>query len=96
MSKSILEALYYGEINTGERFVAHSTESKELGRKIEAEKRYFIVKMSLDDVQRFEALEALYIQSGEEGRIALFSHGFKLGALIMMEILGGQDGNKNN
>lgn len=91
MSRSLFEALFYGRISTWERKVTLTPERKELERKIESEKRHFIEKMSLDDVQRFEKLENLYVQSSEENDVDVFSHGFIMGSLIMLEVLAGRD-----
>lgn len=91
MSKSIFEALFFGKISIWEREVTVSPERREIEKKIESEKRYFIEKMSLDDCQRFQALENLYIQASEDEEIGIFSHGFTMGALIMLEIYAGRD-----
>lgn len=54
-SKSVLSDLYHGHINAWERRPNRTVESKAINRKIEDEKRYFIQKLSLDDVERFDA-----------------------------------------
>ena len=87
MLKSILDSLYYGKIKPLEMADAICPKYKEINRKIEDEKRYFMEKMSLDDVQRFEALERLYIQAAECEQIAAFTKGFRIGARIMLETL---------
>lgn len=52
--KNILHDLYFGRISGWERRPVRTLENMEVNRKIESE------KMSLDDVQRFQALENLY------------------------------------
>jgi len=84
--KSILEKLYFGRIAPWERRTNRSEERRELGRKIEDEKRYFIQKMSLDDCQRFQALDGLYSQANEFEQIDAFSSGFKLGIMLMCAV----------
>lgn len=83
----ILTDLYYGRISPWEHLPIRSTESREINRKIEDEKRYFIQKMSLDDCQRFQELENLYTQSSSTEQFDAFSCGFKLGAELMITIL---------
>ena len=42
--------------------------------------------MSLDDCQRFQELEKLYIQSNDIEQVNAFSNGFKLGAELMIAV----------
>lgn len=42
--------------------------------------------MSLDDCQRFEALESLYNQSSGFEQMDAFSYGFKLGTMLMCAV----------
>lgn len=86
MSKSVLQDLYRGRINAWERQSIHTAENIAVNRRIEDEKRYFIQKMSLDDVQRFEALENLYFQSSDFEQEDSFTYGFKLGAMLMCAV----------
>ena len=83
---AILADLYYGRISPWERSPTRSAESREIDRKIEDEKRYFIQKMSLDDCQRFQELENLYSQSSGAEQVDAFTHGFKLGAKLMVAV----------
>lgn len=85
-SKSIISDLYHGNINAWERRPVRTAENMAVNHKIEDEKRYFIQKMSLDDVQRFEALENLYSQSSDFEQESAFSYGFKLGTLLMCAV----------
>jgi hypothetical protein len=82
-----MEALFDGRVIPWERRNTHTPERKELEAKIQNEKRYFIEKMSLDDCQRFEALEGLYNDSAFDEEVDIYSHGFTLGALLMLEIM---------
>ena len=92
MSKSIFEALFYGRINAWERRASQSRERKEIECKIQAEKGYFKENMTADDYQRFQVLESLYTQASEDEEIGIFAHGLTLGALIMLEVMTGQEG----
>ena len=82
----ILTDLYYGRIAPWERRPTRNPEKRGLDRQIEDEKRYFTQKMSLDDCQRFEALENLYTQAGELDQVDAFSFGFRLGAALMQSV----------
>lgn len=86
---AILADLYYGRISPWERRPIRSAESREIDRKIEDEKRYFIQKMSLDDCQRFQELENLYTQSSGAEQVDAFTYGFKLGAELMIAVFAG-------
>ena len=83
---NILRGLYNGKIIPWERREPLSGEFLEIIHKIEAEERYFMEKMSLDDCRRFQALSHLRAELGlaEEGE--LFSYGFSLGLLLMIDV----------
>ena len=91
MPQSILEALYNGELVPGERPYNSSPGRKSLAEKIESEQRYFMEKMSLDDCQRFQALECLHVEAGIEDEARVYSYGFALGALLMVEVMERRD-----
>ena len=61
--KKIFDDLYHGRYSAWERRPVRTAESIALNNKIEDEKRYFMLKMSMDDVQRFQVLENLYMQA---------------------------------
>ena len=86
MSYSIMEALFDGKVIPWERHNTESAERKALGDKIESETRYFLEKMSLDDCRRFQALENLFAEALFVDEVAIYSHGFTLGALLMLEV----------
>ena len=83
----MLREMYFGEVIPWERKNRNSEKQRELLRKMEAEERYFVEKMSLDDCQRFQ--EMLHLNTelamSEDGEI--FSYGFTMGALLIMDIL---------
>ena len=80
--QDILKELY----QTLEHCPRRTAEYLAINHKIEGEKHYFTQKMSLDDYQRFEALERLYTQSSYLEQIDAFSHGFKLATMLMCAV----------
>jgi len=91
MKQSILTDLYFGRISPWERRPAQCEERFTVNRKIENEKRYFVQRMSLDDCQRFQAFENLYLQASGLEELDAFSHGFKLGVTLMCAVFEGGD-----
>lgn len=87
MAYSIMEALFEGRVIPWERRNAVSAERKELEQKIKNEKQYFIEKMSPEDCQRFEELENLFSATVFDEEVETYSHGFTMGALLMLEVL---------
>ena len=87
MAYSIMEALFSGKVVPWGSRSPMSAERRALEKKIETEKRYFIEKMSLDDCQRFQALEKLFDDVALDEEIGIYSHGFTLGSLLMMEVM---------
>ena len=83
----MLREMYFGKVIPWERKNRNSEKQRELLRKMEAEERYFVEKMSLDDCKRFQEMLHLNteIAMSEEGEI--FSYGFTMGSLLMMDIL---------
>ena len=71
MPYSIMEALFDGKIIPWERRNTNSAERKALEGKIEAEKRYFIGKMSLDECSRFESLIGLYADAAFDEEVEI-------------------------
>lgn len=95
MSKSILEAVYYGKISPYSRPSANTSGRKERGKRIQAEKDYFIGKIPPDDVRRFHNYEDLLSADFHDENADIFSNGFALGALFMLEIMERHDGAVN-
>ena len=84
--KNILHDLYHGRFSAWEHCPVRTAESIATNRKIEDEKRYFMQKMSLDDCQRFQALEDLYLHSSDFEQADAFSYGFKLAIMLMFAV----------
>ena len=87
MPYSIMEALFDGRIIPWERRATITAERKAILQNIESEKRYFIEKMSLDDCQRFQKFEDLLSSDSRCEDVDIYTHGFTLGALLMLEVL---------
>ena len=87
MQNSLFEALFLGKINPFERKVEYTPERRELNKKIQDEKRYFIEKLSADDSKRFEELESLLTHKTLDTDVEVHSHGFALGILLVLECL---------
>ena len=81
--RNILQDLYFGRLSGWERRPSRTAEFKAINRKIAAEKTYFTEQMSVDDCERFEALENLYTQSHQADEADAFCLGFRLGAMII-------------
>ncbi|MBE9917450.1 hypothetical protein G8C92_25895 [Paenibacillus donghaensis] len=88
--KSILEEIYYGNLHMEEQIVPTDPEYQPINRKIS--------ELIEDAKQRFSesdfaALEEILDLNGESNSIlakASFVHGFTMGALVMVEVLGGE------
>ncbi len=87
MSYSIMEALFEGEIIPWERRTVHTKEHKALMEKYQREKQQFIETISSEDGKTFKHLEEMYMQVAFDEEVQIYSHGFTLGALLMMEVL---------
>lgn len=97
--KSILHELYSGNIYPDELIVCKDPEYRQANRKIGEEKEYFKKRLSEDDRKRFDELEDLYVNASSMFDSEVFSYGFKLGAMIMLEVLTGREeltGGKND
>ena len=91
MMKNELHNLYYGNVPGWERRRFRTEEHKAINRMIESEKHYFEEKMSLDDCQRFQALENLYTQAHGFDEVDAFCYGFKLAVKLMCSVFIDED-----
>jgi hypothetical protein len=90
--RSILEELYYGQIYPFERIVPQDPEYRPLNQKISKIKETWQEKLAADDYESLEELLKLCCDSSVLEACASFGYGFKLGALTMLEVLGGKEG----
>ena len=84
----MLNELYFGKIVPWERRNRKVAEQREIVSKIEAEERYFASKMSDEDCQRFQALSNLYSELATSSEAEIFSYGFSMGLLLMIDVMG--------
>ena len=92
MSKSIFEALYFGKIRPHEIVGALNPEQKKYKEKIKSEMAYFIGKMTEEDAERFNDLEDMFSCNSLDDEVNIFSNGFTLCALLMLEIIERREG----
>lgn len=83
---NILKQLYNGEIYPSEQIVPTDPEYRPLELKISNERTALKKKLSKEDGERLEELGNMYLTSSTYISYANFSHGFKLGVLLMLEV----------
>ncbi|CAM4516276.1 hypothetical protein P4H94_24135 [Paenibacillus macerans] len=84
--KSMLEALYYGEIHPEGNIVPRDPEYRKINRSISEAMEIWKEKLSADDFNQLEAMLDLCRQSESMYATSTFTDGFQLGALMMIEI----------
>lgn len=84
--KSILEELYNGSVYPAERICPTDPEYRPVNNEIGEIKKYFKNKMSEKDLKLFEKLENLYCQSSSIELTETFVYGFRLAALVIIEV----------
>ncbi|WP_334077934.1 DUF6809 family protein [Paenibacillus sanfengchensis] len=84
--KSVLEALYDGEIRPEEKIVPTDLEYRRISKKISEAMEMWKEKLSADDFNQLEAMLDLRGQSESMYATASFTNGLQLGALMMIEI----------
>jgi hypothetical protein len=84
--REVFSNLFHGRYSAWERKPYRTDENKAVNRKIEDEKRYFSLKMSLDDFQRLQALENLYNEASDFEQMDAFTYGFRLGTTLMCAV----------
>lgn len=88
--KTILEELYRGQIFPDELIVAKNPEYRPLNRNIAGIRETLQQKLPEDDHPLLESFLDLHYQSSAMEASASFEYGFKLGAMIMLEVLAGK------
>jgi len=73
--KSILQALYDGEIFPDELIVPKDPEYRPIHRKISAEKEYLKQKLTEEDYKRLEKIDNLLCQATSMSAYEAFSYG---------------------
>lgn len=88
--KTILENLYDGSIYPDELIISKDPEYRPLSKEISNTLEMWKKKLSKDDFEQLEALLDLRCKSSSMDATASFMYGFKLGAMIMIEVLTGK------
>lgn len=92
--KDILLRLYKGEIYPSENIVPTDTNYRELTHTRAFEREYFYKILSKADKERLNKLDDLYHEISSMDSYAHYTYGFRLGAMIMMAVLGGEEEQK--
>jgi len=89
--KSILEKLYGGSIYPDEIIIPRNPDYISINQNISNTKDMWRNKLSEDDYKDFEELFDLQFQVNSMNSEASFMYGFKLGTLIMIEVMTGKE-----
>ncbi|MNJ34776.1 hypothetical protein D3C77_295010 [compost metagenome] len=84
--RSILEALYGGDIRPEEKIVPTDPEYRVLNRKISEAMKMWEKKLTATEFSQLEELLDLRSKSGILHATASFVHGFQLGTIMMTEV----------
>ncbi|PNQ84114.1 DUF6809 family protein [Paenibacillus polymyxa] len=85
--KSILEALYHGQLHPDETIVPSHPEYRQLGRQIVAMTEQWRNRLGEEEFRELEEFFDLCDMSGGMHVEAAFIHGFRLGANMMIEVM---------
>lgn len=85
--KSILHDLYIGKVTPWERRISDNPKYKEIIKKLDEEEHYLMDKLSTKDVQHLQDFKKLSYQAMAIDEVEIFKAGYKLGALMIMEVL---------
>lgn len=88
---SIIKALFRGEIMPEEWIVPDEPAYWPAERAISDEKEYFEERLTQEDKARFKKLDDLYCQSMTLYGAQSFQYGFKLGAMLMVDVFTGKE-----
>lgn len=87
----ILESLYYGKCNPEEHIRPRNPEYSKINRRISDCMDICSDRFSKEDFGLLEEVLDLLGQANAMEAAASFSQGFTMGALVMMEVLGGME-----
>lgn len=90
--KSILEELYHGNLCLDEGLVPDDPEYRALNQQIIESLDNWKKKLPEGDFNGLESLLGLQCRTDSMEATVAFQSGFKLGALIMLEVLSGKEG----
>lgn len=90
-AKSLLEQIYDGEFFPGELIRAKDPDYLPLCREVEKAYQYLCAALNDEGKQQLERMDNLRIQTSCMDAYANFAFGFRYGALLMLEIIAGED-----
>ena len=91
MDKSIIQHLFDGEVNPSEIIGTSNDELLKIYEKLGKEKPELIDKLPRGILARFEHIEELDDKAQEIYNRECFVYGFKLGAMLILEVLSSKD-----
>jgi len=83
---SVINDLYNGKIYPFEEIVSRNKEYQKINEKISEIRKYFIDKMSSEDIENFIKLEELIHEANSMDTYENFSYGLRLGIMLAFEI----------
>lgn len=83
---SLLEELYNGKVSPVENIIPKNTDYRRIADEVGTERKYFSTRLSPEDKERFEKWNSLIYQYEEMTEYANFSYGFRMGAMLVLEI----------
>ena len=93
MRESILHDLYFGRISPWEREQVHTEKYRVITKKWNDIVAHFKNLLSSEEFARFEEMQSLWAEAEMIDDAALFEYGFRLGALMMIDIFGFKETN---
>jgi len=94
--KKILRDLRNGCIPGWDSHLCLYSETPELNKEIMKKRQYFASNLSVEDFERFEALEALHKESHAVRYRKTYANAFKLGVMLMCAVfMDGDDGQED-
>ena len=82
----MLREIYFGKVVPWERRNRKSAEHLELLREIECEELYLLSRLSPEDCERFNKFLALQSDFAASEESEIFSYGFSMGAMLMLDM----------
>lgn len=89
--QSIIKALFRGEIVPDEQIVPDDPAYLPVNRAISDEKKYLKERLTQEQQDHFEKLDRLNCQAMTLYGMLSFQYGFKLGAMLMIDVFTGRE-----
>lgn len=85
-----MEDLYYGSLRPNERMNANDPDSRRINQQIIDSLEMLKERLSQEDFDQVEELLELHSESCSLHSALSFTQGYKIGALMMVEVFGGE------